>query len=59
MHCGECVPYSDMVGDTRHARFMDYLRRMYWHVIGRWRPTNCPACGGRGGCKPGCDGIPF
>lgn len=56
MHCGEPVPYGDMVGDTRHNRATDWLRYWLWR---RWYPAKCLACGGRFGCRDGCDGIPF
>jgi hypothetical protein len=59
MHCGEYVPYSDMVGDTRHNRAIDSLHRVWWHIVGRWLPHKCPACGERFKCKTDCDGIPF
>jgi hypothetical protein len=56
MHCGEYVPYGDMVGDTRHNRLMERLR--YW-LFRRWIPSKCPACGGRFRCLQDCDGVPF
>jgi hypothetical protein len=59
MHCGEYVPYSDMVGDTRHNRAIDSMHRVWWHIVGRWLPHKCHACGERFKCKPDCDGIPF
>lgn len=53
--CGEYVEYSDLVGDTRHYRFMERLR-----AIGRffYRPK-CPDCGRRFGCDESVDHIPF
>lgn len=61
--CERCeapdTSYSDRVGDTRHARFVNSWRWLYWRAIGRWLPTKCLACGKRFGCKPDCDGIPF
>lgn len=58
--CGaEDTWYSDRVGDTRHARMVGRLRRLRWILLDSWRPRPCPACGGRYGCKPDCDGIPF
>jgi hypothetical protein len=59
MHCGEPVSYSDLVGDTRHTRFCNALRLLWWRAVGRWLPHKCPMCGGRYGCKDDCDGIPF
>lgn len=56
MHCGDYVPYGDMVGDTRHNRTMDWLRYWMWR---RWLPEKCPACGARYGHRGNCDGIPF
>lgn len=56
MHCGECVSYGDMVGDTRHNRTMGWLRYWMWR---RWLPEKCPACGARYGHKGDCDGVPF
>ncbi len=56
MHCGEYVPYGDMVGDTRHGRMMERLR--YWHPL-RWLPRRCAACGAMFGHRGDCDGIPF
>ena len=54
MHCGDYVPYADMVGDTRHNRLKDWLGA--WR---RWLPAKCPACGARFGHRDNCDGIPF
>ena len=55
--CGaEDTWYSDRVGDTQHNRAKAWLAHWLWY---RWLPTKCPACGGRYGCKPDCDGIPF
>lgn len=56
MHCGEYVPYGDMVGDARHNRVMGSLSYWLWR---RWRPAKCPACGARYGHRGDCDGIPF
>lgn len=57
--CGAAdTSYSDRVGDTRHARMVDRLRRLRWRLLDSWRPRPCPACGQRK-CKPDCDGIPF
>lgn len=59
MHCGDIVPYGDMVGDTRHNRMVERLRWVKWKLLESWRPTPCPACGKRGECADDCDGIPF
>ncbi len=56
MHCGDYVPYGDMVGDTRRNRTLDWLRYWLWR---RWLPAKCPACGARFGHRGDCDGIPF
>lgn len=60
--CERCgapdTTYADHVGDTRHARMVDRLRRLRWRLLDSWRPKPCPACHGRK-CKPDCDGIPF
>lgn len=56
MHCGELIPYGDMVGDTRRNRTMDRLR--YW-LLRRWLPEKCTACGTRFGHSESCDGLPF
>ena len=68
-HGSEAVPcercgawdttYSDRVGDTRHARFVEAVRLTWWRAVGRWIPSRCPACGERFKCKSDCDGIPF
>lgn len=58
--CGaQDTSYADKVGDTRHARLLDWLRRLRWQLIGRWLPTKCHACGSRVVCRDDCDGIPF
>lgn len=59
MHCGDYVPYGDMVGDTRHNRAIDQWHRFTWAILRRWLPHKCPACGKRGKCADDCDGIPF
>lgn len=52
MRCGEYVPYSDMVGDTRHGRTMAWLQRFRL-------PRRCGSCGARFGHRGDCDGLPF
>lgn len=42
--CGGCVAYSDLVGDTRHARFVDGAK--YW-LFRKWYPKKCIVCGNR------------
>lgn len=59
MHCGDCVPYSDMVGDTRHNRLIDRWHWLKWTLVRRYLPRKCPACGSRFGHSDDCDGIPF
>ena len=34
MHCGESVGYGDLVGDTRHHRFMDWLVHLNVPALG-------------------------
>lgn len=61
--CERCgapdTSYADRVGDTRHARMVGILRGLRWRLLDSWRPKPCPACGRRGRCAAGCDGIPF
>lgn len=58
--CERCgapdTSYADRCGDTRHNRAKEWASWWLWH---RWLPEKCPACGGRLGCRDGCDGIPF
>ena len=58
MRCDECVTYGDMVGDTRHNRFKDWLRRHSWRRL--W-PKKCADCGNRFKCDESVehDDIPF
>lgn len=58
-HCDELVPYSDMVGDTRHARFMDGLRTIRWWMFRKWWPRPCSDCGRRFKCDESVDHLPF
>lgn len=54
--CGGYVEYSDMVGDTRHHRFMGRLRSIRHFFFRR----KCPDCGRRfRRCDEGVDHIPF
>ena len=57
MHCGESVPYHDLVGDTRHNRALRWL--VCW--LEKLRPPRkCPLCGVRSGHRDDCDyDIPF
>lgn len=58
--CGAAdTTYEDRCGDTKHARLVDWLRRLRWRLFDSWRPRPCPACGKRGECATDCDGIPF
>lgn len=50
--CHDCISYSDLVGDTRHYRFMERLS-----VLWRWWPRKCPDCGQWRGHSNDC--IPF
>lgn len=41
--CGSAdVDYADMVGETRHRRFIEFCRR--WLLFG-WVPRRCRDCG--------------
>jgi hypothetical protein len=55
MRCEGYIEYSDLVGDTRHNRFMDRLRSICFFF---YRPK-CPYCGRRFGCDESVDHIPF
>lgn len=46
--CGEEVPYSDLVGDTRHNRAKQWAN--YW-LFRKWFPERCRACGRRWKCN--------
>lgn len=54
VRCGNEVDYGDLVGDTRHARFVAALK--YW-LFRRWFPEKCCDCGKRYGDHKGC--LPF
>lgn len=41
--CGECIDYSDLVGDTRHKQFMDGFYGAFRTVI----PKKCSQCARR------------
>lgn len=56
MHCGEYVPYRDMVSYTRHTRLVSALRYWLWR---RWVPVRCIACGGLFRHRADCDRLPF
>ena len=56
MFCGECISYSDLVGDTRHYRFMNFLSKFSPR---RLFPARCPDCGHRYKCDDKIDHIPF
>lgn len=56
VHCGGHVTYSDLVGDTRHYRFMEWLARFNPR---RLYPPKCPYCGHRYKCNQFVDHIPF
>lgn len=58
-HCDTPIPYSDMVGDTRHARFVDILRTVWWWMFRKWWPKPCSDCGRRFGCDETIDHLPF
>lgn len=54
--CGEFVEYSDLVGDTRRARFKRWIS--YW-LFRKWWPRQCPFCRRRFSCDESVDHIPF
>lgn len=56
IHCGECVPYGDMVGDTRHNRAKAWARYWLWR---KWWPAKCSDCGGRWQHDATRDHLPF
>lgn len=56
VRCAECVSYSDLVGDTRHYRFMQFCSLFSWR---RLFPKKCPSCGNRYRCDERVDHIPF
>ena len=45
--CRDVVPYSDLVGDTRHNRAKQWAN--YW-LFRKWFPKRCLACGNRWVC---------
>lgn len=50
--CGECIDYSDLVGDTRHYRAMQMLARFNPRRL--W-PRKCIDCGRRFKCDETID----
>lgn len=52
VRCGENVTYSDLVGDTRHYRFMDLCAKFSPR---RLFPPKCPDCGHRYRCDDSVD----
>ena len=56
--CKRCgaydTPYSDWVGDTRHNRFCEIVKYMFFR---KWFPKKCKECGKRYGDHGDC--IPF
>lgn len=56
MRCGGVLDYYDLVGDTRHSRFMDFCRQWGWRRL--W-PKRCTDCGHRFKCDDSVDHIPF
>lgn len=44
--CSELVPYSDLVGDTRHQRFIDGAKSL-WYRLTKWWPRYCLICKSR------------
>jgi len=57
MNCGRHMSYDDLVGDTRHMRFMNFVR--YW-FFRKWFPAKCLDCGRRWReCDDTVDHIPF
>jgi hypothetical protein len=59
LRCGapDC-DYADMVGFTRHYRFMRRLEAIRYWLFRRWMPRKCPDCGKRK-YKACPDCIPF
>lgn len=56
VRCGGYVEYSDLVGDTRHYRFMERLRAIRFFFFRR----KCPDCGRRyRACDETIDHVPF
>lgn len=52
------ITYSDLIGDTRHGRMMEWIRR--WVLFGwvrRFVPMKCADCGKRYGPHKDC--LPF
>ena len=56
IRCKRTVPYGDMVGATRHRRFMDFCR---WWFFRKWWPEKCSDCGRRFSCDNTIDHLPF
>lgn len=56
MHCGQAVPYSDAVGDTRHNYAKAWARYWLWR---KWWPERCAYCGGRWTHDETKDHVPF
>lgn len=52
-HIHECS-YSDIVGDTRHKRFIEFLEAYF---VRWWLPKKCTDCGKRYGKHEKC--LPF
>jgi hypothetical protein len=52
--CSDSVSYGDMVGDTRHNKFKEFVLYWFWK---KWAPDKCIDCGKRYGDHSGC--IPF
>lgn len=56
MHCDQHISYSDLVGDTRHYRLVQWWRRL----ILRKPFLKCDDCGRRWRtCDDAIDHIPF
>lgn len=57
VRCGIGVTYSDLVGDTKHNRFIENLK---YYLFRKWVPPKCEYCGRRfAKCDDSIDHLPF
>lgn len=54
--CGDCMDYYDLVSDTRHNFFKEWVS--YW-LFRKWLPAKCSECGHRFKHDSNVDHIPF